>query len=167
MMRRRRVFVGGALLAGLLVAAAISVPAGRRILFGPRGRAGAGQDRVIWKELPGHIVAPNLTPDPETGTGTWSDDALARAIREGVGHDGRALFPMMPFQTFRALSDEDLASIVVFLRALPPVRNPLPATRLVFPVQYLIRTAPQPITQAVAAPDITNPVKRGAYLAAI
>ena len=213
-MRRRSVFVGGALLAGLLVAAAISVPAGPRILFGPRvrpvssrpfartqerlargrylvtavngclhchsphdwtrrdapipaGRDGAGQDLVTWKELPGHVVAPNLTPDPETGTGTWSDDTLARAIREGVGHDGRALFPMMPFQKFRALSDEDLASIVVFLRALPPVRNPLPATRLVFPVQYLIRTAPQPITQAVAAPDTSNPVKRGAYLAAI
>src|ERR1700730_16805978 len=193
-MRRRRVFVGGALLVWLLLAAAISGPAGGRVVFGPRARAvwsrrfartperlargrylvtavngclhchsphdwtrreapipagwaGAGQGPIMWKELPGHVVAPNLTPDPETGTGTWSDDALARAIREGVGHDGRALFPMMPFQKFRALSDEDLASIVVFLRSLPPVRNPLPPTRLVFPVQYLIRMAPQPITQ--------------------
>jgi len=81
-------------------------------------------------------VAPNLTPDPETGSGNWSDDALARAIREGAGHDGRALFPMMPYENFRYLSDEDVASIVVFLRTLPPVRNPLPTTRLIFPVKY-------------------------------
>src|SRR5208337_4392771 len=60
--------------------------------------------------LPGRVVAPNLTPDPDTGAGTWSDDALARAIREGVGHDGRALFPLMPYEDYHVLSDEDLAS---------------------------------------------------------
>src|SRR5260370_38259250 len=58
------------------------------------GMEGAG---AIMPEtnLPGRVVAPNLTPDPETGAGLWTDDQLARAIREGVGHDGRALFPMM------------------------------------------------------------------------
>ena len=53
-------------------------------------------------DLPGRIVAPNLTPDPETGAGTWSDDQFARAIREGIGHDGRALFPIMPYQHYRS-----------------------------------------------------------------
>jgi hypothetical protein len=48
--------------------------------------------------LPGRIVAPNLTPDVETGAGSWTDDQLARAIREGIGHDGRTLFPLMPYQ---------------------------------------------------------------------
>ncbi len=133
----------------------------------PAGWEGAGQDMIGYKELPGHVVAPNLTPDPTTGTGTWTDDTLARAIREGIGHDGRALFPMMPYQRYRTLSDEDLASIVVFLRTLPPVRNPLPTTRLAFPLQYLIRKAPQPITQAVPPPDVSTPVKRGAYLGTI
>jgi mono/diheme cytochrome c family protein len=133
----------------------------------PVGWEGAGQDMIGYKELPGHVVAPNLTPDPDTGTGTWTDDTLAQAIREGIGHDGRALFPMMPYRRYRTMSDEDLASIVVFLRALPPVRNPLPTTRLAFPVRYLIRKAPQPITQSVPAPDISDPVKRGAYLATI
>ena len=71
------------------------------------------------------------------------------------------------FQRYRTLSDEDLASIVVFLRSLPPVRNPLPTSRLAFPVRYLIRKAPQPITQAVPPPDVSTPVKRGAYLATI
>src|SRR5712692_2770994 len=86
----------------------------------PPGMEGAGEDMIFIQGLPGHVVAPNLTPDPETGSGTWSDDGLARAIREGVGHDGRALFPFMPYEHYRALSDEDLASIVVYLRSLPP-----------------------------------------------
>jgi hypothetical protein len=59
------------------------------------------------------IVAPNITSDPETGLGKWSDDAIARAIREGSAADGSALFPIMPYQHFRDLSDEDTASIVV------------------------------------------------------
>jgi len=48
----------------------------------------------------------------KTGAGNWNDDLLARAIREGVGHDGRSLFPFMPYSDFRAMSDEDLASIM-------------------------------------------------------
>jgi mono/diheme cytochrome c family protein len=117
--------------------------------------------------LPGTVVAPNLTPDPETGAGTWSDDQLARAIREGIGHDGRTLFPLMPYPNFRALPDEDLASIVVYLRSLPPVRNPLPTTAIVFPVKYLIRSAPEPLTSPVPANDPADPVQRGEYLVRI
>lgn len=131
------------------------------------GMEGAGQDMGMLKGLPGHMVASNLTPDPETGAGNWSDDTLARAIREGIGHDGRALFPMMPYQDFSRLSDEDLASIVVYLRSLPAVRNPLPKTEIIFPVKYLIRSAPQPLTSPVAAPDVTTPVSRGKYLVTI
>ena len=60
------------------------------------GTEGAGEVQPE-ANLPGRIVAPNLTPDRETGAGNWTDDQLARAIREGIGHDGRALFPMMPY----------------------------------------------------------------------
>jgi hypothetical protein len=61
-----------------------------------------GQGRVLAPEeslvpLPYRVVAPNLTPDRETGAGTWSDVQLARALREGIGHDGRTLFPIMPY----------------------------------------------------------------------
>jgi mono/diheme cytochrome c family protein len=129
------------------------------------GKEGAGQDfSLVEKGLPGRIVAPNLTPDPETGAGAWSDDALARAIREGIGHDGRALFPMMPYQHFRKLPDEDVASIVVYLRSLPPVHNSLPPTEVAFPVKYLMRSAPQPLDGPVPDPDLSDPVRRGAFL---
>lgn len=124
---------------------------------------GSGQ-QMPFVGLPGRIVAPNITPDPETGAGNWSDDQLARAIREGVGHDGRALFPLMPYQKLRAMSDEDLASVIVYLRALPPVRNALPQTEIIFPVKYLIRGVPQPVTEQVSAPDLSTPEKRGAYM---
>ena len=130
----------------------------------PSGMEGAGEDMSILKGLPGTVVAPNLTPDPETGTGAWTDDMLARAIREGIGHDGRTLFPLMPYRGYRHMPDEDLASVVVFLRSLPPVRNPLPKTEIIFPVKYLIRAVPEPLTQPVQPPDLSSQSKRGAFL---
>jgi hypothetical protein len=127
----------------------------------------AGQDMTMLKGLPGRIVAPNISPDPETGAGNWTDDQFARAIREGIGHDGRALFPIMPYQDFRNLSDEDLASIIVYLRSLPPVHLRQPPTQIIFPVKYLIRGVPQPLTAPVPAPDLSTPEKRGDYLVTV
>jgi hypothetical protein len=128
------------------------------------GMEGSG-DVQPYADLPGRIVAPNLTPDPETGAGKWTDDELARAIREGIGHDGRALFPMMPYPRFREMSDEDLASVIVYLRSLPPVRHELPKTEIIFPVRYLIRNAPEPLTAPVSDGVIaSDPVKYGAHL---
>jgi len=125
------------------------------------GREGAGH---IWsdQDLP-WLVAPNITPDKETGAGNWSDDTLARAIREGIGHDGRTLFPMMPYQSYREMSDEDLASIIVYLRTVPAVRNQLPTTKMPYPLNFLIQSVPQPIN-SVPPPDQSTPVKRGRYL---
>jgi hypothetical protein len=127
------------------------------------GMDGAGQ-QLPYGDLPGKIFAPNLTPDTETGAGNWSDDALARAIREGIGHDGRALFPIMPFPHYRNMPDEDLASIIVYLRTLPPVRHAVPQSEIISPVKYIIRNEPQPVTEPVPQPDISDLVKRGRFL---
>jgi mono/diheme cytochrome c family protein len=110
------------------------------------------------------IIAPNISPDPETGSGTWTDEQFARAIREGIGHDGRRLFPLMPYLTFRSMSDEDLASVVVYERSLPPVHNPLPKTVMPEEMKKLIPPY-DTLTQPVPPPDLSTPVKRGAYLA--
>jgi mono/diheme cytochrome c family protein len=118
-------------------------------------------------DLPGSITASNLTPDRETGGGNWSDDAFARAIREGIGHDGRTIFPMMPYDEYRHLSDEDLAAVVVYLRSIPAVRNPLAPTQVKFPVNYLVRGAPQPVTEPVHGPNPTDRVATGKYLASV
>jgi len=125
-----------------------------------------GAGRVIFEEGDARLVAPNLTPDMETGAGTWTDDQFARAIREGIGHDGRTLFPMMPYEDFRVLADEDLASIIVYLRSLPAVHNELPRRQIPFPLSRLINAAPQPIQGPVVA-DVSDPVARGKYLTQI
>lgn len=131
------------------------------------GTEGTGEV-MPFPDLPGRVVAPNITPDPETGIGNWTDDELARAIREGVARDGHTLFPMMPYERFREMSDEDLASIIVYLRTLPPIRRQLPRSEIVFPVKYLINSAPQPV-ESVSSDAVTSadPVKRGAYLVSI
>lgn len=110
------------------------------------------------------LVAPNITPDVETGVGGLTDDQLARAIREGISHEGRALFPAMPYGGYKSMSDEDLASVVVYLRSVEPVRNPLPKTRVPFPLSRLINAAPEPLSASVPEPDRANPVKYGEYL---
>jgi mono/diheme cytochrome c family protein len=123
-----------------------------------------GSGQVLFEEGNIRLVAPNITSDLETGIGKWSDDAIARAIREGIAADGSTLFPVMPYEHFRDLSDEDLASIVVFLRSLPPAHNELPLDKIPFLFARLIQAAPQPVTDPVAAPDTSTPAKRGAYL---
>jgi len=125
------------------------------------GREGSGH---VWadQDLP-WLVAPNITPDKETGAGNWTDDMLARAIREGIGHDGRTLFPVMPYPHYREMSDEDLASIIVYLRSVPPVRNQLPQTQMPFPQTYLLQNMPAPVSGPVSA-DLSTPEKRGSYL---
>jgi mono/diheme cytochrome c family protein len=72
---------------------------------------------------PGKVYTRNLTPDPETGLGNVEDKAIARALRYGVGHDGRALLPFMEMQ---GLSDDDLVAVVSYLRSQAPVKNPVP-----------------------------------------
>lgn len=136
----------------------------------------AGAPPQLGKEMAGRIwklqgmpwlVSPNLTPDLETGAASWSDDMLARSIREGIGHDGRALFTAMPYQYYRYMSDEDLASVVTYIRSIKPVHNILPKTEIPFPSNRLILHAPEPVTDSVPAPDISNPIMRGAYLVQI
>ncbi len=102
--------------------------------------------------FPGHIVVPNITPDKGTGAGNWTDDQIARAIREGIKHDESTIFPLMPYMLYKDLADEDVASVVVYLRSIPPVHNPLPVSKVNFPVNYLVRGVPQPVTQQSTAP---------------
>ncbi len=72
---------------------------------------------------PGKFRPRNITPDSATGIGRITDGEIARALRYGVGHDGRALLPFMEMQ---GLSDEDLTAVVSYLRSQPPVRHEVP-----------------------------------------
>jgi mono/diheme cytochrome c family protein len=115
--------------------------------------------------LPFPIVAPNISPDPETGAGKWSNEQFARAIRNGVGHDGRVLFPIMPYTGYRALSDGDLAAVIAYVRSVPPVRNAIARIELPPPVTANLK-APPPVSSQ-PEPNLSAPVRRGAYLVTI
>ena len=130
------------------------------VLISPKG---AGS--VFLEEGEMRVVASNITPDKETGIGNWSDDAVARSIREGIGNDGRALFPIMPYGEFRHMSDEDLASVIAYVRSAEPTPSQLPKTHLPFPLSRLVNNFPEPIDAPVPQPDVSTPEKRGEYLA--
>lgn len=95
-------------------------------------------------QLPqGTFVAPNLTPDPETGLGTWSEEQIVAALQTGVRPDGRMLADIMPWRALANLTKDDATAIAVYLKSLTPVQNrvpgPLaPGTKADFPVMTII-----------------------------
>ena len=93
----------------------------------------------------GVFYPPNLTPDPETGLGDWSEGDIVRAIRTGQRPDGRQLAPMMPWRSYAALTDEDAAAVAAYLKSLPPVRH------AVAPPAGPGQAAPAPYLGVVAA----------------
>jgi cytochrome c553 len=68
-----------------------------------------------------HAIVPNITPDPETGIGKWTDDQIINAIRDGKRPDGSIIGPPMPVDFYRAISDTDMRAIVAYLRQVKPI----------------------------------------------
>jgi mono/diheme cytochrome c family protein len=136
---------------------------------GPVMPGGNGAGNVLsafLEELPGTVVAANITPDPATGIGLWTDGEKIRAIREGIDKHGRVLFPMMPYTGYRNMSDEDVQALVAYLNTLPPVNNLLMGTILNFPVGLMIKGVPQPAGK-VPPPERSNRLAYGKYLVTI
>ncbi|MCL4795355.1 MAG: c-type cytochrome [Bryobacteraceae bacterium] len=125
---------------------------------------GAGVEFPPELGLPGRIFTANLTSDPETGLGQWTDGEILRAIREGVSRDGTALFNFMPYDHFAGMSDEDAHALVAYIRTLPPVRRKQPRPDLDFPLNYLINDFPKPLAGPVPPPAKDDKVKYGEYL---
>jgi mono/diheme cytochrome c family protein len=71
----------------------------------------------------GTFYSPNITPDPETGIGRWTDAQFLRALREGVRPDGANYFPVFPYTSFTGISDSDALAIKAYLLSLPPVHR--------------------------------------------
>ncbi|WP_174247397.1 cytochrome c, partial [Acidisphaera sp. L21] len=81
----------------------------------------------------GPIFAPNITPDRDSGIGTYSFAAFQRAMREGVARDGRNLYPAFPYTAFSKMTDGDLLALYAYLMAQTPVKATTTPTRLAFP----------------------------------
>ena len=82
----------------------------------------------------GVLYSTNITPDPETGIGTWSEAAFARALHEGVARDGSHLFPGFPYDHFTKLSDDDVKALYAYFMTRPPARASAPANTIPFPL---------------------------------
>jgi len=89
-------------------------------------RALAGSE-VGWQGPWGISFARNLTPDPETGLGKWTEAEIVNALKTGVKKDGSVLLPPMPWPNTSQMSDADLHALVAYLRSLPPVKHAVPA----------------------------------------
>lgn len=147
---------------------------GGSILGGEKTDAFLGGGSVITEsEMGATLAIPNITPDVETGIGGWSDDEIMRAIRDGVARDGHLLIPMMPFTSYQFMSDEDLRSVVAFLRSVPPVKNKVDRSvnDLPFFASFMLNRG---VAHHAPARDVTAPpppsrggeqVKYGEYVA--
>ena len=81
----------------------------------------------------GTIYSTNITPDPETGIGGYSEDDFEQAMRSGVRRDGKHLYPAFPYTAFTGMSDEDVSALYAFIMSLTPVKATTPENDLGFP----------------------------------
>ncbi len=110
--------------------------------------------------LPGSFTSKNLTP---AALGDWTDGEIFRAITSGVSRDGSALFPIMPYQHYSQLDEEDIYAVIAYLRTLDPVENEIAPSKADFPVSILINTMPvKPNMQP--RPEKHDVINYGRYL---
>ena len=93
----------------------------------------------------------------------WSDAEIYRAITSGVGKDNNALFPIMPYNAYGNLDDEDIFSIIAYLRTLAPIKNDVSAAKSDFPMNFIINTMPKE-AHPIKRPSPTNQLAYGEYL---
>jgi len=81
----------------------------------------------------GTLYSSNITPDVKTGIGSWSYPAFERAMRDGIGRDGRNLYPAFPYTAFRNINDADMQALYAYLMSQAPVSQPAIANDMRFP----------------------------------
>jgi mono/diheme cytochrome c family protein len=118
----------------------------------------------------GTIYSTNITPDPETGIGRWSEAAFTRSMREGVDREGRHLYPAFPYDHFTLVTDEDNRALYAYLMTRKAVAASAPANELSFPYNMRILLAGWKalhFRQGAFQPDPNRPAEwnRGRYLA--
>lgn len=74
------------------------------------------------------VKTANITPDPETGIGKWTDEQIKKAMTEGITPTGGHISPPMPFPWFKNMTPEDLDAIVAYIRTIPPISNKVERT---------------------------------------
>lgn len=107
----------------------------------------------------GILLTRNLTPDEQTGLGSWTDEQIKTAVKTGVSKDGKVLFPVMPYHVYNGMAEADLEAVIAYLRSVSAVNNQIPVRTIStegFPSL--------PLQTGIVAPDASDKAARGAYL---
>ena len=107
----------------------------------------------------GIVYSPNLTPDKDTGMGSWTEKMFVDAFRTGkhMGGNGRAILPPMPWMDLTSLPDADLKAMYAYLKSIPPVKNAVPAHKVPEPVYNAITESFEKVKKLKAAGHAPKP----------
>lgn len=125
---------------------------------GTLGEGGEMFDRSMG--FPGVFYSKNITP---FGIKDWTDGEVFRAITTGVDKYGHALFPVMPYHNYGQLDQEDIYSIIAYIRTLPSIKSEIKEREIDFPFSLILQTIPKKAALAVR-PDPSDSVAYGGYL---
>jgi len=115
----------------------------------------------------GTFYGSNITPDPDTGIGRWTDAEIDAAIRRGLRRDGSAESPAMPYTHYAGMADRDVDDLIAYLRTVPPVRRPNQPHQLALPLARWGYRVWRWLFFTRVSPPVTAPgagVDRGHYL---
>lgn len=128
------------------------------LVEGTEGKGGETFDQTLG--FPGSYHARNITP---ASLSTWTDGEIYRAITCGVSKDGTPLFSVMPYLAYSHLCQDDVESIIAYIRTLKPIENKVPASESDFPMNMIIKTIPQQ-SERGTMPDRSDTLNYGKYL---
>ena len=116
----------------------------------------------------GKVYSTNITPDKQTGVGDWSEQQIHDAMRSGIRRDGRRLLPVMPYEDYSGMAQQDLKALIAYMRTLKPVKKATPELQAWLP---LVRQVAAPLYAKIFAQLSNSPaqtpkggVERGRYL---
>ena len=125
------------------------------------GTSGKGGERFDHNAgFPGVYFSKNITP---AGIARYTDGELYRVITSGVNKEGKAMFPVMPYPYYGKMDEEDIYSLIAYLRSLEPIENAVPESSSDFPMNFILNTIPAKPAH-VKRPDPSDEVAYGGYL---
>lgn len=128
------------------------------VIEGTLGKGGELFDQKFG--FPGSYYSKNITPE---GITRYTDGELFRIITTGVNKDGKAIFPVMPYHNYGRMDEDDIKSIIAYIRTLKPIKNTVPESSSDFPMNIIINTIPQQAT-FTRRPAETDVINYGQYL---
>jgi mono/diheme cytochrome c family protein len=155
---------GKYLVEGILTCGNCHTPRGPKGVL-DRSRLHAGGPQPVWDTAEYTVRPSNITPDKETGIGSWSAEGVKTSIRDGRRPNGQQLSPQMPYGFYKIFTPSDLDAVVAYVRAQPPVSNKVEPP--VYKVKQMQVDIPPGAEKPMPESAMKDPVKRGFYLVTI